>query len=304
MKNKFDRVFFLIIFFTLINLSFVYGETVEDVTVKANLNLQIESKKEPMIIDIDKDKILDNMLSLDDELLQKSPLILLDPSFSVPDIVFSFNVISPFGIDILPQPFLNFEIKTSQNFKVDEWAVIFSDSKGDLFSAIKGAKTIPQYIAWDGISSITKHILTPGQWYSYILRVRGNDNNIRTINGEPFNIKGYQLNNDDYKNVTISLEEIFDLNTETTDIKKNSENLLREVLDILKEFYDKDIVIVVYDKNTDIAQKRANVLKDYFKTHMYIASSNVNALGKQVYISEYKIDIFISKLNMQKRNSK
>lgn len=304
MKNKIDVRFFLIIFFTLVNLSFIFAETVEDVTVKANLNLQIDSKKELMNINIDKDKILNNMLILDDELLQKSPSILLDPSFSVPDIVFSFNIISPFGIDILPSPFLNFEIKTSQNFKSEEWALIFSDSKGDLFSAIKGKKTIPKYMAWNGISSITKNIITPGQWYSYVLRVRENNNNIRTINGDSFNIKGYQLDKVDYKNVTLSLEEIFDLNTDTIDIKQSSENILREVLDILKEFYDKDILIVVYDKNIDIAQNRANVLKDYFKTKMYVASSNFNAVGKQAYISESKIDIFISKLARKKRNKK
>ncbi|MDR0675576.1 MAG: hypothetical protein LBF97_00850, partial [Elusimicrobiota bacterium] len=295
----------LIAFFFLFFDKFLFADTdistLEDITVKANLNLQLESTKEKIQIDFDKDKILDEVAVLDNMIFEKTIQTLLNTPLAIPSIIFSSNVISPFGMEILEKPFLTFLIDSKQ-INIAEWTLIFNDSTGKLFSNMKGKKVIPTNINWDGISSINGNMFIPGKWYSYYLRVKENNNNIITVPGDVFNIKGIKIDNKKYITITLALDEIFDINTNTINFNKNSDILLREALDILKEFFDRNINIIVYDKNTEIAQKRADKILQYLKDNIYMTSVEIQAIGKEAYISDYKIDIIIEKQIKIKQN--
>ena len=253
-------------------------------------------------IDVKENEVLKNVLLVSKETLNQSPKMLADPSLIIPYIIYSFNVVSPFSVDILPSPFLKFTLEGNDR-DIDEWSFIFTDPRGEIFSTISGKKNIPKEFYWDGTSNINKSLIMPGQSYSYILKIKEGEN-LRTIKGDHFVIKGIYFEKPEYKDIRLSLGEIFDINTNSITMKPSAYLILKEAIDILKEFYNCNMNIIVYDKNVSIAQKRAAVIKKYIKTNMYTNDIQIISLGKQVYISDYKIDIVILNKTQNKKRRK
>lgn len=304
MKNNFMRFIYLIFFIFNFFYIFLYSKeeavSGDNVTINGNItDIQLNIHKELLKIDINERDVFRDVLLVPKEILNQTPRMLKDPSLITPSIIYSFNVISPFSLNILSSPFLKFDIEGS-GVDIDEWSFIFTDPRGEVFSTISGKKNIPKELYWDGTSNIYKSLIIPGQSYSYILKVK-KGNETKTIKGDYFSIKGIYFEKPEYKDIRLSLNEIFDLNTNSGVMKPTANLILKEAMDILKEFYDCNMNIIVYDKNSNVAQKRADILKKYIKTNMYTDDIQIVSIGKQVYISDYRIDIVISNKNKTKR---
>ena len=300
------HIFVIILAFYVFNFSLYSKEKLgssNDIVVTGNIqDIQLNSHKALLKIDVKENEVLKNVLLVSKETLNQSPKMLADPSLIIPYIIYSFNVVSPFSVDILPSPFLKFTLEGNDR-DIDEWSFIFTDPRGEIFSTISGKKNIPKEFYWDGTSNINKSLIMPGQSYSYILKIKEGEN-LRTIKGDHFVIKGIYFEKPEYKDIRLSLGEIFDINTNSITMKPSAYLSLKEAIDILKEFYNCNMNIIVYDKNVSIAQKRAAVIKKYIKTNMYTNDIQIISLGKQVYISDYKIDIVILNKTQNKKRRK
>ncbi|MFC1485090.1 hypothetical protein ACFL5N_01405 [bacterium] len=286
---KYFLLFFMIL--GMINFGFA-NETVEEITIKAELNLQVKSSKPLLDLHFDKTKIFQKIVDTNGQMLRLSPESLLDIKSALPKIIKSKDTIRPYLSDIVGEPVLRFRIKSKDTFVVKKWKILITDSQGSLFSTIAGKKDFPSLIEWNG-SSDSGTMLVPGQWYSYNIDVIDEFGEKFTIPGETFNFKGLVHDRGPDKIISLSLSAIFDVSSDSLGITKQGDLLLKEAVDILKQYHDCPIKVVVYNGQEDMAYKRGEKILDFIKKNMTIDDTALDMEGFPSYVSENRVDIEI-----------
>lgn len=290
------KIFFLL--FLVSTQSFLFcEESVEQVTIKADLNLQLDTKKPKIEISFDKNNILTKTVEVESEILTVSPESLDDILPAFPQIIFSKNTISPYLIDIITEPVLNFRMKTFPNFKVKKWKINITDAKGELFSTITGKNILPSIIPWNGRNNKYEMVI-PGKWYSYNLLITDEFGDEYTIQGENFVFKGILYSKDKkdkVKIISLSLLDLFNIDgdKDSLEIKTDGQKLIKQALDIIKENYTKPMKIIVYDNKEQTGLKRGQKILQYILSNLYIQDIKINIQFVPSYISDYRVDIEI-----------
>lgn len=316
---------FLIIF--VVNI-FAVDNSIQEITIKGDLTLQLSSQKPKLNIDFNRDSVLQNISNIESIIVDipQGSAELDDVLPALPSIIFSKNPINPFLINISQEPVLNFTLTNSPNFKAKKWKIDVTDLKGAIFATIKNNDSLylklkqkiksifnsnllvlPSNIQWSGKNK-NNEMLIPGKWYSYNLLVSDEFGYDYTIKGNNFKLKGvFYSKGSRLKIISLSLSDIFDFdqNSDTLNIKQDGEYLLREAADILKYYYSNNMNIVIYDSIEKIAIERA---KKIF--NLIFPTKNIMADGKMLpnvnesmakanirfipsYISDYRIEIEI-----------
>ena len=275
--------------------SFLFCEDkLEEVTIKADLNLQMDSSKPKLNVDFDKNYILKNTIELEPSIFSVSPKSLDDISAALPTIIFSKNPISPALIDIVKEPVLNFRMKSFPNFNVKKWKINITDAKGEMFAYINGKSSFPDVIPWMG-KNYKNEMLIPGKWYSYNLVVTDEFGYKYTVQGENFNFKGVRYKKGKEQVVSLSLSDLFSIGKDKDNvvIKNDGKKLLNEALDIIKENYKKPIKITIYDMKEQTGLNRGQKILEYFVSNLYIKDVNINVQFIACDVSDDRVDIQI-----------
>jgi hypothetical protein len=231
----------------IFSVSLYSAENVEDITVKADANLEIVSDKPEIQINYDKDELFNDFEETKNYVFDVSPKSLVDVLPAVTKVVYSNNTVAPEFVSILKNPILKFKTETLKKHFVEKWTLVVTDARGEVFHKMKGKKDFPTEMEWDG-KNHKGEMLVPGEWYSYLIELEDSYGDKHVISGETFKVKGvYYEDKKRNQIISLSLMDVFDLNSPDPIITNTGQELLRETLDYLKIFYEYPLKIVVYD---------------------------------------------------------
>ncbi|MCP4482014.1 MAG: hypothetical protein GY817_04285 [bacterium] len=285
------NIFFLIIL-SLLGLAYA-AEAVEEVTVKAGVRMDIDSKKPNLSIEFDKNDYFRDITKIEKYVFNIFPESFTDVLPSMSKVVYSKNTIHPQHANILKDPIVIFRTDFLKDIFIKKWAFIITDARGEVFTKIKGKKDIPEVIEWSGADHKGRMIV-PGQWYSYSIDVQDSFNEQILVSGETFRVKGLYFE-DKKRNqiISLSLVDLFDLTSTKPNITTSGYHLLEEALDYIKFFYEYPIKIKVYAREEAIGYKYAEAVMDYIYSSLNAKEMVINLEVVPSYISEYRLDIFI-----------
>ena len=291
--NKNSKFSFFVGLILFVFFGILYAGAVEEVTVKADFIQEVSSEKADLDIKFAKEDIIKDIIPEEKHLFEYSPKSLVNVLPAMPKIVYSNNTVQPQLINILEDPVLRFRTETLVNLRFKKWSFNITDARGEMFKTIKGKKGVPYIIEWDGKGD-SGDMIIPGQWYAYNITIRDEYNDMHTMKGETFRVKGlFYEDNESNQVISLSLVDIFNLNSAGLEIRKEGKQLLDEALDIIKIFYEYPMVLVIYDRDEAVGFDRGQKVLDYMLNNLSVEELNVNIDVVPSYISEYRIEIVI-----------
>ncbi len=216
------------------------GNTLKDVVIKGEVEVQYEEEKPPLHIEPDFNRAVEMEALFS---WQKEIGWFPEPPASVLDL--DLRLSGTHAAFIAPAPVKVFQVDFP---KLSKWELTISTSGGELYRSLSGSGSPPSEIAWDGVSdSGTPSV--PGARYVYNFTAVDRAGNKRTLPGQPFSVNSYYLHTGGKLTVAVAASDI--LAVDGFHLAAAARGLAEEVASLMR-FYARHGKIEVVLRNNKI----------------------------------------------------
>jgi hypothetical protein len=246
------------------------GDSSQEVVVKGQLKIKIETEKPDIDIKTDANEVASGIISTEESFLSISPEDVKDVKASLPDTMGEKRTEYHADLSGLESPpIFRISPKIPTGSGIDKWNFKVTDSTGGTVYLQKGDGNPPQEIKWDGLDK-TGHMLKMGSPYWYVLTYidkAGNPGSIRRETPKQVDAIKYRRDNKLY--IEVSSGMMFDAKRKEkmTDAGKA---ILLEIQDYIKMSNKYPVNVQVYSEDQGISSDQIRTFQKMFETDLKI----------------------------------
>ncbi|HAT73361.1 MAG TPA: hypothetical protein DCS63_11160 [Elusimicrobia bacterium] len=247
-----------------------------NVVIEGVPRIQMRGDKISSVADMDPKQCVEDFLAAymsennpPDKLAITLPLYL--PSSLASDIV-----LSPWRGRLIEGQVLSLSIKSPPRVKVAQWRLVVTDDRGKVFRTIKGNESIPDTIIWDGLSDSGGGIKV-GHPYAYSLSVLDDVDVPTYLFGKSVTVNGFVRRRHGQLALYINTESLF---MKGPAFSPQGQAYIREAQDLLRKAVDWKITATVYGDDQDLAQREADIIKEFLEESLHLPKGTIAAKGQ------------------------
>ncbi|MFA6434735.1 MAG: hypothetical protein WCW52_08565 [Elusimicrobiales bacterium] len=246
-----------------------------NLVIEGETRMQVKGDKPAEVSDLDPKAYVENFIV--SYIRENNPTEKLDISYPLylPSRLESDSVLSPWRGRLIEAPVLSLLVKTPRGVKVANWRLVIASDQGKVFRTIKGKGVPPPNITWDGLSD-SGEPLRVGHPYAYSLAVLDEYEVPTYLFGKSVTVRGFVYKTAGQLNIAVDTGMLF---AKGLSFSPNGYIYAREMQDRLRKFLDRKISVRVYGDDPDLAQKEAELLRDYLEDELRLEKGAVAAKG-------------------------
>jgi hypothetical protein len=248
----------------------------QEVVVKGQLKIKIESPKPEIPITTDANEVANAVVKTEEEFMSLSPEDIKDIRLGLPEAVTEERPeYHPSLFALERQPIFNLVPRTPAGVDIEKWNFKVTDPTGSTVKLEKGGGSLPDKLVWDGLDQ-NGQILKLNAPYMYTLTFMdraGNPGSVRSQ--QPKEVQAIKY----YRNSMLVIEASNNLlfDPERKDrFTDRGKQLLDEISDYIKMSNKFPIEIQVYSEDEGLAKDQADSLMLIFDKTMKIPRSSYN----------------------------
>jgi len=173
-------------------------------------------------------------------------------------ILASNQIRKPWLANILTLPIKISNISVEKDVK--QWELVVTDALGEVFTTFAGMGNPPEVIEWDGKDS-KDNMIDPGRNYSYYLRVIDKENESSFQLGKKVKVPALYWKEEFNSVVRLDGRIVFEKNSSV--ISEAGKNLLEEAADYVRKDIDRQLRVIVYSQNENLAMERTKKIANF-----------------------------------------
>jgi len=246
-----------------------------NMVIEGETRMQVKGDKPDEATDLDPKKYVEKyIVSYIRENNPTEKLFISYPLY-LPSQLKSDAVLSPWRGRLSEPPVLSLLVKAPYGAKVAQWRLVIASDQGKVFRTIKGKGALPSHITWDGMDDYGEPLLV-GHPYAYSLAVLDEYEVPTYLFGKSVTIKGFVHKTAAQLVISVDTAVLF-----TKGLTFSSAGYVygREMQDRLRRFADWKISVNIYGEDRDLAQKEAEMLRDYLEEDLRMKKGTIAAKG-------------------------
>ncbi|HAH31677.1 MAG TPA: hypothetical protein DCL44_05120 [Elusimicrobia bacterium] len=255
-----------------------------NMVIEGETRIQVKGDKPAEASELDPKEYVDKFIV--SYVRENNPAEKLSVSYSLylPSQLTSDAVLSPWRGRLIEPPVLSLLVKTPPGVNVANWRLVIANDQGKVFRIMKGKGNPPANIVWDGMDDSGEPLLV-GHPYAYSLAVLDKFDVPTYLFGKSVTVRGLVLKNSGRLNIIIDTAALFEKGLK---FSTNGYVYARETQDRLRKFLDRDITIRVYGNDADLAQREADIIKDFLEDSLHLNKGTIAAKGQPAGKSNYQ----------------
>ncbi len=272
------------------------GDSSQEVVVKGQLKIKIETEKPEIEIQTDANEVAQSIISTEETFLNISPEDVKDVKASLPDTMSEKRVDYHPALSFLESPpVFKISPKMPAGFNLDKWTFKVTDSTGGTVYFQKGDGNLPQEIKWDGLDKEGR-MLKMGSPYWYLLSYQDKAGNIGNVRREtPKEVNGIKYRRDGKLVIEVSSKSMFEEKRKErlTDAGKA---ILQEIEDFMKMNNRFPVNIQVFSEDAGISADQIRTFQKYFEADLKVPKEffKMDALIDNSLPKNYRIVFIIN----------
>ncbi|HBB67869.1 MAG TPA: hypothetical protein DCZ93_11345 [Elusimicrobia bacterium] len=248
----------------------------KNVVIEGVPRIQMRGDKLPSAADMDPRQCVEDFLSA--YMSENNPLdkLAITLPLYLPSSLASDVVLSPWRGRLVEGPVLSLSIKSPPKVKVAQWRLVIADDRGKVFRTLKGRNSIPDTIIWDGLSDSGSD-LKVGHPYAYSLSVLDAMDVPTYLFGKSVTVNGFVRRRRGRLALYMSTENLF---TKGPAFSPQGQMFIRESQDLLRKVTGWKITANVYGDDQDLAQREADIIKDFLEEGLHLPKGTIAAKGQ------------------------
>lgn len=255
----------------------------KNLVIEGETRIQVKGDKPVEVSDLDPRQYVENYIV--SYIRSNNPVENLSISYPLylPSRLASDAVLSNWGGRLVEAPVLTLLVKTPHNVKVAEWRLVITNDQGKVFRTVKGKGNLPSNITWDGMDDSDKPLWV-GHPYAYSLAVLDEYEVPTYLFGKSVTVRGFVHKSSGRLNISVDTAMLF---TKGLMFSSDGHVYAREAQDRLRKFPGWRITINVYDDDLDLAQKEADVIKEFLEQGLHLDKDRIAAKGQPAGKTNY-----------------
>jgi hypothetical protein len=246
-----------------------------NMVIEGETRIQVKGDKPAEVSDLDPKGYVENYIVA--YIRENNPAENLAVSYPLylPARLASDAVLSPWSGRLIEPPVLSLLVKTPPGVKVADWRLIIASDQGKVFRTVKGKGAMPSNITWDGMDDAGDPLWV-GHPYAYSLAVLDEYEVPTYLFGKSVTVRGFVYKTAGQLNIAIDTAMLFDKGWA---LSSDGKIYARETQDRLRKFPDRKITVHVYGDDRDLAQKEAEMFRDYLEESLHLEKGTIAAKG-------------------------
>lgn len=246
-----------------------------NLVIEGETRIQVKGDKPAEASDIDPKGYVEN--HMDSFMRDNNPTEKLSISYPLylPSRLASDLVLSPWKGRLIESPVLSLLVKAPPGVQVPGWRLVITSDQGKVFRTVTGKGDLSSSITWDGLGD-SGEPLWVGHPYAYSLAVLDEYEVPTYLFGKSVTVRGFVYKTAGRLNISIDTAILF---SKGMTFSSDGYIYARETQDRLRKFSDWRISVHVYGADQDLAQKEAELFRDYLEEDLHLGKGAIAAKG-------------------------